>query len=301
MNPGAITIATAPCSWGVWYADGSPADTPWSVFLDQAAEAGYESLELGPEGYLPVEAERLRQELAARKLSVCAGTACYPFVEHRTLGELRAPLDGLCRRIAALGGRYLVTMDGSDVGPHSSRKRDYGAETWDRSLALIREMGRYTRDAYGIETVFHPHVKTLIEGEEEILRLFDTSDLNLCFDTGHHAYANGGAERGGEEVLRFIRNHADRIKYLHFKNVEGKIKRQVEEEGLDSDSAFDRGVMCALEEGIIDFRELKRVLEEIRFRGIGVIETDVPKSGAGGAFALARRNLEYLRHIGMIG
>lgn len=47
-----VKIATAPCSWGVWYADGTPSGTPYKVFLDQAAEAGYKALELGPDGYL---------------------------------------------------------------------------------------------------------------------------------------------------------------------------------------------------------------------------------------------------------
>lgn len=48
-----VTIATAPCFWGVWYADGTPSGTPWNVFLDQAAAAGYKALELGPTATCP--------------------------------------------------------------------------------------------------------------------------------------------------------------------------------------------------------------------------------------------------------
>ena len=58
----AVKIATAPCSWGVWYADGTPSKTPYELFLDQAAQAGYKALELGPDGYLPTALERLRAE-----------------------------------------------------------------------------------------------------------------------------------------------------------------------------------------------------------------------------------------------
>ena len=47
-----VTIGTAPCSWGVWWPDGTPSGTPYDIFLDQAAEAGYKALELGPVGYL---------------------------------------------------------------------------------------------------------------------------------------------------------------------------------------------------------------------------------------------------------
>ena len=33
-----IQIATAPCSWGVFYADGGTSGVPYEVFLQQAAE-----------------------------------------------------------------------------------------------------------------------------------------------------------------------------------------------------------------------------------------------------------------------
>jgi inosose dehydratase len=119
-----ITIATAPCSWGVWYADGKPSGTPWQVFLDQAAEAGYKSLELGPDGYLPQAGEVLREELTKRGLTVCAGTACYALDRFRDFAGLREPLTRLCRRVQAFNGTYLVTMDESDVGAYSEKKQD---------------------------------------------------------------------------------------------------------------------------------------------------------------------------------
>ena len=74
-----VTIATAPCSWGVWYADGTPSGTPWNIFLDQAAAAGYRALELGPDGYLPTDEAVLREELTRRGLEVCSGTCCSQF------------------------------------------------------------------------------------------------------------------------------------------------------------------------------------------------------------------------------
>ena len=70
-----VTIGTAPCSWGVWWPDGTPSGTPYDIFLDQAAEAGYKALELGPVGYLPTDIGQLREELARRDLSICGGTA----------------------------------------------------------------------------------------------------------------------------------------------------------------------------------------------------------------------------------
>ena len=68
----AIKVGTGPDSWGIWFPD-DPKQTPWHRFLDEAAEAGYEWIELGPYGFLPTDLPTLRRELDSRGLKV-AGT-----------------------------------------------------------------------------------------------------------------------------------------------------------------------------------------------------------------------------------
>lgn len=297
---GNVKIATAPCSWGVWYADGTPSGTPYDVFLDQAAEAGYQALELGPDGYLPTDEAQLKEELSRRKLEVCAGTACYAFDQGASFADFRPRVEALCRRLTALGARYLVTMDESDVGLYSEKKQDMSAEVWNTFLTKIREMGEYTRSEFGIEVVYHPHIKTMIEYEDEIIRLMDFTGLNLCFDTGHHAYDNGNGQPGDPSAVEFMRRFADRIAYLHFKQVDGAVYRRVMAEHIDSDTAFDINVMCDLPDGIIDFTEVKKAIDEIGFSGIAVVESDMPRATTEQAFASAKRNLNYLKEIHLI-
>ncbi len=119
-----VTIATAPCSWGVWYPDGTPSGTPWHIFLDQAASAGYQALELGPIGYLPANYQELSTELEMRSLSVCAGTACYAFARISNLDSIREELNSLCTLLVQMNAKYLVTMDESDVGRFGEKKSD---------------------------------------------------------------------------------------------------------------------------------------------------------------------------------
>lgn len=295
-----VKIATAPCSWGVWYADGTPSGTPWELFLDQAAEAGYQALELGPDGYLPADNMRLREELDKRGLSVCAGTACYAFDKGADFENFRPRVEALCRRLVGLGAKYLVTMDESDVGSYSEKKRLLTAADWDSFFRKIREMGEFTENEFGISVVYHPHVKTMIEYEDEIIRLLDSTGLNLCFDTGHHAYANGSGQPAEPSVPMFLRRFANRITYLHFKQLDGAVFARVQKEGLNSDEAFDIDVMCDLPDGVISFEELRRVLDEISFCGIGVVESDMPRATNAQAFASAKRNLNYLREVGII-
>lgn len=295
-----VTIATAPCSWGVWYADGTPSGTPWNIFLDQAAAAGYRALELGPDGYLPTDEAVLREELTRRGLEVCSGTCCYQFDRYASFDDFRTPVEALCQRLTAFSAKYLVAMDESDVGQYSEKKRDFAPEVWNGFLEKIRRMGEFTRDTYGIEVVYHPHIKSMIETEAEIERLMDYTGLRLCFDTGHHAYVNGDGARGETSAIDFMKKHADKIAYLHFKNVDHDIFARVRRENLDSDTAFDLDVMCDLRDGIIDFGALRDAVDAIGFDGIGVIEQDLPRATTDEAFAAARRNLEYLREIHLI-
>lgn len=295
-----IKIATAPCSWGVWYPDGTPSGTPWEVFLDQAAESGYKALELGPVGYLPTDNDVLRKELEARGLEVCAGTCVYKFDQMSSFEDKKAEVDELCRRLKDFGAKYLVVMDESDVGEYSEKKKDITEEKWAEYLKMMRDMGEFTKNEYGISTVYHPHIRSLIETEDEIERLLDETGLDLCFDTGHHAYVNGGVEFGDKSALDFLKKHASRIPYLHFKNVSGDVRKRVKDENLTSSQAFDMDVMCWLDKGVIDFAELKKVLDEIGYKGVGVIEMDAPRSTTQQAYDAAKNNLEYLKELNYI-
>jgi inosose dehydratase len=295
-----ITIATAPCSWGVWYADGTPSGASYTTFLEQARAAGYKSLELGPDGYLPTDKRQLLEVLDSNNLTVCGGTVCYQFDKEKSFESFRDRVAKLCRRIKALDAKYLVAMDESDVGQYSEKKKDMSAAVWNDFLEKINQLGRFAKEEYGIEVVYHPHFKSMIETEEEIIRLMEYTKLTLCFDIGHHVYVNGNGEIGETSALDFIRKHPEKIEYLHFKNVDYNVLQKVRQERLSSDTAFDLNVMCDLEDGIVDYQELKKVLDEISYTGIGVIEQDMPRATAMQAFETAKRNLEYLRRIQII-
>lgn len=295
-----IICATAPCSWGVWYADGTPSGTPYSVFLDQAAQAGYKALELGPDGYLPADEGRLRDELDSRGLKVCAGTACYCFDREPSFESFRPKIEQMCKRLCAFDAAYIVAMDESDVGLYSEKKKGMSVQVWDGFLTKIRDMADFTKKEYGIDIVYHPHIKSMVETESEIVRLLEYTGVDLCLDTGHHAYVNGTGAHSDTSVCQFIRTYKEKIAYLHFKNVSYDVFQKVRREQLDSDTAFDLDVMCDLADGMIDYQMLKEALDEIPFQGIGVIEQDMPKASTAQAYAAARRNLDFLRNIGII-
>ena len=291
-----ITVGTAPCSWGVWWPDGTPSGTPYPVFLDQAAQAGYKALELGPVGYLPTDLEQLRDELAQRGLSICGGTACYEFLKASSFKDVKQDVDDLCQRLLAFDVHYLMTMDGTPFDwTAKASLRDAQARTY----GIFAEMGRYCRDNYGIEILMHPERCSLIETREELVRLIDMG-LCICFDNGHYAAANGGWQKGDRSALDFLETYHKQIPYLHFKNVSSSLRRAEIEGALAWNSPCMDDLMCDLEDGIIDYEAYRDLLEKLDFNGVGIIEQDCPRATTEQAFQKAQKNLNYLRSIHMI-
>jgi inosose dehydratase len=64
-NPRRLLLGSCADSWGVWFPD-DQLQTPWSRFLDELADVGYQYLELGPYGYLPTDPGELRDEVGKR-------------------------------------------------------------------------------------------------------------------------------------------------------------------------------------------------------------------------------------------
>ena len=68
-----LHLGTAPDSWGIWFPD-DPKQPHWTQFLDEVAETGFRTIELGPYGYLRTEPERLKDELGNRSLTLTGAT-----------------------------------------------------------------------------------------------------------------------------------------------------------------------------------------------------------------------------------
>ena len=287
-----VEIATCPCSWGVFWPDGSPSNVPYRVFLDQAAAAGYTGLELGPVGYLPTEKGLLERELSSRGLRARAGTACYKVDEEAGFEDFRQRAAELCSLLKSFGIEYLMMMDESPFGADRAAKKKE-RQRLHKCYGIIKEYIRYAKDEFGITVVFHPHAGTIVETEGEILDFCDKTGSLLCFDTGHHQLVNGSPEKGDTCAVDFYLKYHGLIPYLHFKNVDGG-KMKINNSGSDS-SAF-----CALEDGIIDFTVVRQALEKTGYNGIAVVEQDMAGEPAEKSFALSKRNREYLEKIGII-
>jgi inosose dehydratase len=295
-----LTLGTAPDSWGVWYAD-DPRQTPWSRFLDEVEAAGYAWVELGPYGYLPTDATQLAAELAQRCLKLAAGTVHGTGGLHRV--ENWAAAVEKTRRVAALtsalGGQHLVFVP--VPGYRDDRSGGYlepaelDREAWRRLVRASNELGKITREEFGVRLEYHEHADSQVETPAQIERLLDDTDpryVSLCLDTGHVAY------RGGDSVA-LIRSYPERIGLVHIKQVDPKIAREAGQEGISFGQAVKRGVCVEPPHGEPDVESVIAALRQLDRDLFVVVEQDLYPCAFDVPLPIAVRTREYLNRCGL--
>lgn len=293
----ALRVANGPVSWGVDLPN-KPGAPPWDEVFTEISQAGYRWCELGPVGYLPDDDDRVRAELAARGLNVAGSYVFEPLHEADRHDNIAAITRTTCRRIAGLGGSFLVVIDmvserrGATAGRSAVAPRLEGDE-YTALLAGVRQTARIAAE-HGLIPVLHPHAGSYIEFEDEIVRILDdTADdgLQLCIDTGHLAYA-------GVDPVRFLSEHRLRTPYLHFKDIDPVVHQKVLADGVGFFDAIPLGVFCPVGQGVVDFKALAAELAK-GFDGPGTIEQDRDFRSQTTALEDAKASLAYLRSLGI--
>lgn len=282
-----MLIGNAPCSWGINYPTGNAIS--WQTYLDEVAAAGYSGTELGPFGFLPKDKAVLGPELERRGLTLIGATHVHLFGERERAPELMATLRELAPLLADLGAKHLVIMDESAWYP--AGKEGVLDEAGRLGLfATVREAQAVIEGEFGLKASFHPHVGTAVQFESQIDRLLEETEIDLCFDTGHHAFWD-------QDPLQYMKKVWGRIAYMHLKNVDADVRQQVLDRQLTIDASYGAGVMAPLPDGAVDIQAIMAFLEAQGFDGPVVVEQDVAENAAETPLQLAKRNLDYVRAI----
>ena len=278
-----VTITCAPCCWGV--DDVSNPHLPhWERVLEEAAEAGFGGLELGPFGYMPLDVARVGAALEARGLRIVAGTIFDDLVTPRNRQNLLRQVPEICGLITTLprpkthrGQRfaapYLTVMDwGHDerdyAAGHSDRAPRLGPEDWGRMISNIRAIGELARDVR--RSRGHPPACRRLYQFKDLDRVAENVPgeiAELCLDTGHMDYS-------GMDPIRTLRRYAGRTDYIHFKDIDAAKYADVMERRIRFFEACAEGVMCPIGRGRIDYLGLRDLLNEIGYAGYITIEQE---------------------------
>lgn len=309
----AIHITGAPCSWGVDDPK-NPHLPPWTTVLREAATAGYRGIELGPYGYLPLDAATVSAELDAHGLRVVAGTIFDDLVSPSNREALLRQTHEICTLLRGLpplptedGQRYaapyLVVIDWGSDARHVAR--DYAAGHGDRAVRLpaaewqamvghIREIAELSWASYGVRTVIHPHAGGHIEFADEVAQVMaeiPAEVAGLCIDTGHSHYA-------GMDPVDTLRRYAERIDYVHFKDIDPAVFDRVMAKDIRFFEACAEGVMCPIGRGVLDYDGIRAALADIGYQGYITVEQERDPRHTGSVLDDVKASRDFLKNVG---
>jgi inosose dehydratase len=293
-----IRIGNAPCSWGVEFAD-DPRNPTWRSVLKDCAEAGYKGIELGPVGFMPEDPVELGEALAEHDLELIGGVVFRAYHDPDAWDDVLDARHRTARALKAHGAQHLVLIDSISPRRAPTAGRAAEAEQMDKAEWVayrdrIAESARIGAEEYGLTVGIHAHAAGFMDFEPELDRLLDEVDeslLKICFDTGHHSYA-------GFDPVAFMKRHVGRISYMHFKDIDPKVKADVIEKRTGFYDACGQGIFCNLGEGDVDFPAVRQVLLDAGFEGWCTVEQDCDPTLDPDPVGDARKNREYLESIG---
>ncbi len=297
-----LQVANAPCSWGIIEnIEGERYD--YSRVLDEIAASGYAGAELGDWGFMPTDPAQLRAELDKRGLKMLGSWVNVNFQDRDRHEEGAEACVRTAKLLAAVGGEDALVVLGPDPYTNPMRSLHSGRITpamsldedgWTVFAQGTDHAARRVMEETGLRSVLHHHTGTWIETPEETERLLQMTDaeiVGLVFDTGHWAF-------GGGDPLEGIRQFADRIWYVHFKDHDPAVHEQSRIHEWDGPQSVGKGIFPELGRGDVDFPGVLTELEKIGYDSWIVVEQDV-LPGLGAPLESATRNRDYLRSIGL--
>lgn len=294
-----ISVANAPVSFGVFELSDAPPPLTSAEMVSAIAAAGYEGIDLGPLGYLGTK-DDLAERLGG--LLLAGGWADLRFADAGAFDKGLAALDATLEVFAEappapdhLKPRPTLGCSGTPARFARPGGNAPGLEPgeWPGYAARVQQAADRCRDA-GFEPAFHHHLGTYVETPEDVERLLELTDVQLCLDTGHLLLA------GGDPVTA-LRDWAGRVGHVHVKDGDRAILARALADGVDLRELMGRGGFAPLGEGELDLPGVVRALDEIGYTGWVIIEQDTLPGRRSVAQNIADQavNREKLRELGL--
>lgn len=267
-----IRYGTNPIAWSNDDDQSLGASISLEQCLDECASIGFDGIEKGHK--FPTTVAGLKAVLEPRGLAFVSGWHSTNLLVNSVAQE-KAAMQPFLDLLKGMGSSVIIVCEtsnaihGADDVAVNDRPRLAEAD-WDGFGAGIEALAAFAA-AQGITLVYHHHMGTIIETEDEIDRLMAVTGpaTHLLLDTGHCMF-------GGGDPLRLAQRHMGRVRHIHAKNVRPAVMRAVREQGLSFLEGVRRGVFTVPgdAEGGVDFEPVLRVAAKHGYQGWLVIEAE---------------------------
>ena len=266
-----ILYGTNPIAWSN---DDDPTlggDISVETCLGDASSIGFDGIEKGKK--FPTDPVELKALLDTYNLRYISGWHSLNLLTH-SLSDEKESLQRSIDMLKHQGSSVCIvcetsnSIQGDDSVGVNDRAR-LSEEQWRPFADGVDALSEFAR-AQKIEVVYHHHVGTVIESEEEIDRLMSlTESVRFLLDTGHIFF-------GGGDPLTVAERYMPRVSHIHTKNVRLPVMEDVRTNNLSFLEGVRRGVFTVPgdEEGAIDFEPILRVVAEHNYSGWLVIEAE---------------------------
>lgn len=260
-----LKIATAPISWGVSEVEGWGHQLPPERVLAEMRELGFDATELGAQGFLPPAPEDKAKRLAEYGMQAIGSFV--PIVAHDPDVDPMPRIEQELRDYAASGANVLVLATVTGQTGYDQTREPLTEEQWTTLFGNLDRI-RDRAAAAGVTAVLHPHLGTVVETDDDVNAVLAGSSIPFCFDTGHLFL-------GGTDPVGFAQQHADRIAYMHLKDVSLDGMNRVKDGEISYFDAIKADILYRpVGQGDVDIRAILSSLLAAGFDGWVVLEQD---------------------------
>ncbi len=249
--------------------------------IEDVASVGFKGIQLRTSA-LPEFGDKpaaLKELLAKHRLTMVAFSSGNVRIEPQFEAEDLATHLKHARFVRDVGGRFLQLTD-------TRPKRALVAADYQRLGRLMTEIGRRTADL-GVPVAYHNHMNNIGERPEEVDRVLDATDpryVKVLLDIAHY-------HQGGGDPVKAVRKFADRILFLHIKDVQSPLPG-------NTGDAMRSYRFVELGHGTVDIKSVFAALNEITFKGWAIVELDAVPDKARTPKASAIIAKTYLQQLG---
>lgn len=245
-------------------------NVPLEQCLSEGKQAGYSGFELGNK--FPREAAALKQVLEPHQLSLVSGWFSGAVAEISAEEEIER-IQSHLSLLKALGAEVMVYCDTSgaihcDQGIPLSRRPVLAEADWEPFCARLNKVAEYCLQQ-GVRLAYHHHMGTLIQTEEETLRLMasTSNDVGLLLDTGHLTFAKG-------DPIRLYNTVSQRVCHVHCKDIRESVLRDALNRDLSFLDAVLNGTFTVPGDGCVAYDDLFPMLKTSAYSGWLVVEAE---------------------------
>lgn len=270
--PKGVRLAVSPLSWTNDVLEDLGGTTPVETCLKEAAQAGYQGVELGR--LFPREAGQLAPLLAAKNLDLASGWYSGKLAA-RNVAEERAAAQAHASLLTKMGcdvmvyGEVAMMAGEAPLDEPMSRRLVMDEEALPAYARRLTEFARWLHGEYGLRLAYHHHLMMVAETLTEISALLDHAgpELGLLLDTGHAAAA-------GFDYARLIERHGDRIVHIHLKDMRNQVIGDIRARDASFNTGVRAGMFTVPGDGCVDFGPVARFVRDSGYRGWIVVEAE---------------------------